>query len=157
MYFQCAQYKWKIFLPPKHTHYTLCFNQHQSAVTFPQHSTGTVLCFKNLPLKQYTSTICDHNSSTEMYLYCLLLSETFAVMHWNIGNCTIKRTIIYKFYTAELMLLYFVTIGQLEKISRSSRHIISVFHNLAKAVPLATVWTQHLRTVRHKSSQLSAI
>jgi len=50
----------------------------------------------------------------------LLLSETFVVMHWNVGNSMTKRTNIHKCYTADLILFRFVQIGHLEKLSWSS-------------------------------------
>jgi len=96
-----------------------------------------------------------------------LLSETVVVMHWNVGNCTAKRANINKFYKADLT---FVIICKNSASGRTncpavpglyvhlfSRYIISVFHNLVKVVQRATLWTGHLRTVQHKTSQHSLI
>ena len=93
--------------------------------------------------------------------YCLLLSESVVVVRRNVGNSTTKRTNIHKCYTGDLICTNWAA-GETHAVPtlyvhRFSRYTISVFHNSVKAVPITTLWTQHLRTVQYKSSQQSAV
>jgi hypothetical protein len=100
------------------------------------------------------------------YIYMYVICENLSTMVWNVGNSTPKQTNIKKCFTAQLIFYYFIEIWHLEKLARGvsalyvhcfSMYINSLFHNLVKVVPKATLWSQDLRTDQYKSSQQSTV
>ena len=95
--------------------------------------------------------------------YCLLLSETFVV---NVLECSKlhgkknrhKQMLHGRFNFGKFCTKW--ASGETDchtvpapYMQRFSRYLISLFRNLLKVVPRATLWTQHLRTVQYKNSQ----
>ena len=81
------------------------------------------------------------------------------------ANCTPKHININKCYNAQLIFTILLKLGICRNCHGApalyvhcfSRYLISMFHNLLKVVPRATLWTKHLRTDQYRSSQQFSI